>query len=248
MGTATVRVLVVDDEKVIRDFLKRLLSLSNIEVVSVEDGFQAIEEAKKGAFDIVFLDVRMPKKDGLETLRELKKVIPQSKFVMMTGYAVDDLLQLAQQEGAGLSIRKPFDLSQIDGILKDFTRIGKAAALSILVIDDETVVLNFFSRLLKDNRYDLTAVSTGQDALAALAKKRFDLVFLDVVLKDVPALDLYDKIHAQHPATQIVLITGFPEQAEKLADQAQIKGCLYKPFEIDKIFKEIDAIRAAKGV
>ena len=113
-----IKILVVDDEQVVRDFLGRLLTLKSAIVKIVEDGFRAIEAVKQERFDIVFLDVKMPQMDGLETFRELKKIDPQAKYVMMTGYAVDDILTEAQQEGLFHFIRKPFDIDQITSLIE----------------------------------------------------------------------------------------------------------------------------------
>ncbi|MFA5157303.1 MAG: response regulator [Candidatus Omnitrophota bacterium] len=115
-----IKVLVVDDEQVVRDFLARFLALKSAIVKIVEDGFMAIEAARQERFDLVFLDVKMPQMNGLETFRELKKIDPAAKYVMMTGYAVDDLLQKARQEGAAHSINKPFDIQQISSIIENF--------------------------------------------------------------------------------------------------------------------------------
>lgn len=116
----TLKVLVVDDEAVVRDFLVRFLGLKDfaIEAKSAEDSFRALEMAKKERFDIFFVDVRMPKMSGLDTLKELRKVSPDGKFVMMTGYAVDDLVGLAQKElGAVASLRKPFNIEEVKALL-----------------------------------------------------------------------------------------------------------------------------------
>jgi DNA-binding NtrC family response regulator len=115
-----IKVLVVDDEQVVRDFLGRFLTLKSAIVRIAEDGFRAIEVFRQEKFDLVFLDVKMPQMDGLETFRELKKIDPQAKCIMMTGYAVDDLLEQAEQEGAAQSIKKPFDINQITSLLERY--------------------------------------------------------------------------------------------------------------------------------
>ena len=86
----------------------------------VEDGFLEIEAFRQERFDLVFLDVKMPQMNGLETFRELKKIDPQAQYVMMTGYAVDELLEQAEQEGAAHSIRKPFDIDQITSLIEGY--------------------------------------------------------------------------------------------------------------------------------
>ncbi|MDD5584189.1 MAG: response regulator [Candidatus Omnitrophica bacterium] len=116
-GKRVIKALVVDDEKIIRDFLIRLFTLEGVEAEAVEDGFTAIEMVKQKKFDMVFLDVRMPKVDGFEVFKELKKVMPGAKYIMMTGYAVDDLLSAAQKEGAIASLKKPFEIEEIRRLL-----------------------------------------------------------------------------------------------------------------------------------
>lgn len=118
MDKRLIKVLIVDDEKVVRDFLVRLLSLQSLEVKAVEDGFKAIEAAEGESFDLVFLDARMPKMNGLEVFKELKKINPGSKYVMMTGYAIDDLLEQANKEGAIISLKKPFEIEEILALVK----------------------------------------------------------------------------------------------------------------------------------
>jgi DNA-binding NtrC family response regulator len=246
--SSPIKVLVVDDEKIVRDFLSRLLSLKGIRVKAVEDGFQAIEKAKKEKFDMVLLDVRMPKMDGVETLKKLKKLNPGTKYVMMTGYSVDVLLAQAKKEGASASFKKPFDINQVTSLLEDYIQKKRPGErLSILVVDDDEVILNFFNRLLDSNIYDVTTVKTGREALANIKQRDFDLTFLDIILKDINGLDLYAKIQEIKPKLNIVFITGSPEAKDKI-EHLYIRRCLYKPFEIDKIFTEIDRVRKSKGI
>jgi len=70
------KVLVVDDEKVIRDFLSRFLSLQLAQVKTASDGEAAIELAKTEEFDLVFLDIRMPKMNGLELIKAVREIDP----------------------------------------------------------------------------------------------------------------------------------------------------------------------------
>lgn len=240
------KVLVVDDEKEVRDFLIRLLSLRGLHVKAVEDGYKAIEIFKQEKFDVVFLDVRMPHLNGVEALRELKKYNPSAKYVMITGYAVNDLLEEAREEGAFTSIRKPFDIDEIIAVVQDYN-FGKAPeeAVDILIVDDEETTLEFFKELLKDRVYRLVMAKTGNDAIAQAKDKKFDLLLLDIALKDCNGIDLYFKIKQINPGLDVIIITGYPEKA-KDALHLDIKGCFYKPFDIDRILSAIENIRRAK--
>jgi excisionase family DNA binding protein len=100
-------VLVVDDEEEIGSLFRRLLGEAQ-EVVVARDGFEALEKAEEREFDLVFLDVRLPGMDGVETLERLKKLLPDAVVVMMSGYAVEDEIRRAMEMGAQDFISKPF--------------------------------------------------------------------------------------------------------------------------------------------
>lgn len=113
------KILVVDDEQVMRDLFKRVLVLKGFPVTTAESGKEAIERVKVEVFDIAFIDIVMPEMDGVETLRALKRVNQNIHVVMMTGFAVEDKVKEAMQNGAIDYLYKPFDIVEI------MTVIGK---------------------------------------------------------------------------------------------------------------------------
>ncbi len=236
-------VLIVDDEKTVRDFLTRLVSLRGLTVKSAESGFMAIEMMACEAFDFVFLDVRMPKMDGIQTLRALKKINAGAKYVMMTGYSVENLLEEAQKENIFASIKKPFDIKLISTFLNEQAKEKRDNKISIMVIDDAPEILDFFKRLLKDDIYEVNVFSSTDLALGELKKRDFDLIFLDIFLGDANGLEFYSEIRNIRPNAQIVFITGYFEKIKDDINKLDVRGCLMKPFEIDKIFSEIDKIK-----
>jgi DNA-binding NtrC family response regulator len=114
------KVLIVDDEKVVRDFLARFLELKGIAVTAAETGEQAIEAAKNEDYGMAFIEIRMPGIDGLETLIELKKIKPGIKYVMMTGDYTDLRIRSAQKEGAVICMKKPFDIAELSAVIAEF--------------------------------------------------------------------------------------------------------------------------------
>lgn len=118
---AKAKILVVDDEAYTRVFFYELLKEKGYKVAIVEDGRKAIETAKKGSFDLVFLDVRMPDIDGVETCKAIKKINPKTIIIMMSGYPVEDEVREALKLGASDYIAKPFDPDEI----MDITQVAE---------------------------------------------------------------------------------------------------------------------------
>lgn len=103
----------MDDDASLCRTLSLILNRKGYEVTTVEDGERAVAEAKSGDFDLILIDVLMPGKSGLDTLRELKEVAPKTRMVMMTGYAVSGLVGEAMQIGVDGVLYKPFDVEVV---------------------------------------------------------------------------------------------------------------------------------------
>ncbi|MBN1913899.1 MAG: response regulator [Candidatus Omnitrophica bacterium] len=219
------KVLVVDDEEIIRDFLTRLFTLEGVEVKATESGFKAKELAKEEHFDIFFLDVRMPGIDGVDTFKELKRISPKSKYVMMTGYSLDELLKRLEGEDIEAVITKPFEIKEIVVILEDYMRQKyPEEIINVLVVETEDIVLNFFKKLLQN--YHVTSAKTGAEALAMLQNDEYDLIISDMALNDMSGVELYSKIQELKPNSKIILVTGDAKKTEGLVReslQQQIK-------------------------
>jgi DNA-binding NtrC family response regulator len=239
-----IKALVVDDEKIERDFFKRLLSLLGLDARDAEDGYKAIELVKKDKFDIIFLDVRMPGLNGLETYREIRKIDPEVLAVMITGYAVEDILEQAQKEGVCSAIHKPFDINQIKEVIEKVAKEDMKEPLNILVVDDDEAIHHFFSVLLNEKKLKYKIAHDRNEALEAVKKEKFTLIFLDLVLKDVSGLEVLKEIKAIMPQANIVLITGHPQKAEEIKGEIEVAGCLYKPFDIESIVSCIERIKS----
>lgn len=110
-------ILVVDDEKVIRDLFKRVLGLKGYSVTVAESGKKAVEKLKKEEFNIAFIDIVMPEMDGVETFKAIKEINPEITGVMMTAFAVHDKIEKAAQHGAIDYLYKPFDIVEIMTII-----------------------------------------------------------------------------------------------------------------------------------
>jgi len=114
------RILVCDDEEGIRESLKLILE-KDYDLDFAQNGDEAILKMKTSPADITLLDIKMPKKDGLETLKELRKISPSSKIIIATGYKSVDIAQEALDLGASDYIVKPFDRDKIKKVVQKYS-------------------------------------------------------------------------------------------------------------------------------
>ncbi|MGQ9603261.1 MAG: response regulator [bacterium] len=111
-------ILVVDDEQIIRDFFCDVAISLGGNVDTAEDGDIAVEKCKQKRYDIVFIDMRMPKMNGLETCKAILKIDPTVKIVMMSGYAEDRMMDEAIRSGAIAKLSKPFELKVLVDLIE----------------------------------------------------------------------------------------------------------------------------------
>ena len=111
-------VLIVDDDNGIRFTLEGIIEDEGYPVRGAADGYKAIELVKETAFHWVFMDIRMPGMNGVETYLEIKKIRPEAKVVMMTGFSVEDLVKKALEEGVYAVLYKPLPVEQVLSLIK----------------------------------------------------------------------------------------------------------------------------------
>ncbi len=116
-----VKVLIVDDEQVVRDSLSEWLREDGYEVGAVESGKKALEELGKSNWDILLVDLKMPEMDGLELLQKVKEISPSIPVIIITAYATVDTAVKAMKEGAYDYLVKPFDPEEISLLMKRLT-------------------------------------------------------------------------------------------------------------------------------
>ncbi len=107
------RILIAEDEKNIGDLLVELLSQPDREITIVHDGLDAVRKLRKGPYDLLITDLMMPELDGMEVLRQAKKLHPQILAIIITGYASLETAIEAVKEGAYDYLRKPFRLDEL---------------------------------------------------------------------------------------------------------------------------------------
>lgn len=116
LGDAT-RVLVVEDDRDFAESLVIALGTRNCQVDIAHTGEEAIRLYQGNSYDIAFMDIKLPGKNGVQSLAEILDFAPQAKIVMMTGFSEPTLLEQARRTGAMDVLRKPFRMKDLLGFI-----------------------------------------------------------------------------------------------------------------------------------
>ena len=141
------RVLVIDDERSIRNTLKDILEFEKYSVELAEDGFKGLELLQSKEFDVVLCDIKMPGMDGIEVLQKIEEIKPDTPVIMISGHGNIDTAVESIKKGAFDFIEKPLDLNRLLITLRN--AMDKSSLLT------ETKVL----RKKVNKRYDIVGNS-----------------------------------------------------------------------------------------
>ena len=146
-------ILVVDDEKAMREALKDWLMEDGYEVGLAGSGQEALTMAVDRPWDVILLDLKMPGMDGLEVLRNIRQSCSETQIIMMTAYATVDTAIQAMKEGAFDYLVKPFDPDEVEMQIKK------------IVAHKELVLENVLLRKRLEERYEYDEIVGRSEAM-----------------------------------------------------------------------------------
>lgn len=160
MANTGIKVLLVDDEKRFRISTEKVLRRRGYQVLLAANGEEALAKMADGP-DVVILDIKMPGKDGLEVLAELKKAYPKIPVVMLTGHGSQDKAEDAFAQGAHDFLAKPCDMDILAAKINEAYRHREGAPLAgESLTSDVMIPLDEYTSLSQD--------STVREAIAKL--------------------------------------------------------------------------------
>jgi two-component system response regulator PilR (NtrC family) len=127
------KILVVDDEKGLREVLSIMLKRAGYAVIEATDGEEAIGHINKEIFDLVITDLRMPKADGMEVLKAVKSSSPETVVLVITAFATADSAVDAMKQGAYDYLTKPFQVDEVQLIIRNALEKRRLSAENILL-------------------------------------------------------------------------------------------------------------------
>ncbi|PKL52362.1 MAG: Fis family transcriptional regulator [Nitrospira bacterium HGW-Nitrospira-1] len=127
------RILIIEDEKSMREVLKILLEEEGYDITSASNGLEGMDYLKNDIFDLVVTDIKMPKADGFEVLKKVKEISPATIVIMITAFGTTESAIEAMKMGAYDYIYKPFKIDEIRLIIqKAFEKKNLSEELSLL--------------------------------------------------------------------------------------------------------------------
>ncbi|MBM7855358.1 two-component system response regulator (stage 0 sporulation protein F) [Desulfohalotomaculum tongense] len=120
MTSKPLNILIVDDQSGVRYLLEILIKEAGHNASTAKNGQEAVEAVRKGHYDLIFMDIRMPVMDGLEALSKIKMMASNVEVVMMTANNTEDIINKSLEGGALKCMAKPFDVEDIRDTIDEF--------------------------------------------------------------------------------------------------------------------------------
>jgi CheY-like chemotaxis protein len=237
-------ILIVDDDPGLVRTTSLILEHEGYSVTTARSGAEAIALTRETAFDLIFLDIKMPELDGVDTLHEIKKIRPTATVVMMTAYALEQRIGDALREGAHAVLRKPLVIATVLELIKQ--TLEGSSDMRVLLVDDDDGTRTTLREILMHKGYQVGAASTGEQAIELVRTTRYEAIFLDLRLPDRNGLDVYLEIRALDARVVVFLITAYRGTSEGLVQEAiakTVRKCLDKPFEPAEMLRTLHELQ-----
>ena len=131
--------------------------------------------------------------------------------------------------------------------VENFLSMWRGEGDGVLVVDDDVKILQLIEDIVVGKGYKVTCCETGECALEEINRKRFDLIFLDLVLPEMSGLEVLQQIKAKNGKTVVAIITGYGDYP--IALEAMALGPMYfirKPFQVHEILEVLTAVMGVK--
>ncbi len=224
----SLKIFVVDDD---RDFAESLVDIFEMEGHKCEmanDGETAVKILTEKDFDLTFMDIKMSGKNGVESFLEIRKIKPDAKIIMMTGYSVEDLLTQAVENGVWGVLHKPLDMDEILSMIKKVTPTG------ILIADDDPDFLNNLKDILEDYGFNVYKAKDGDEAIRRVQEGHIDILILDLMMPILNGLETFLLMKEKGISIPTIIITAYADSENKTLERLKehcINGILNKPFD-----------------
>ncbi len=236
------RVFIIDDDRDHAESVADVLAMRGFECEIAYSGEAGLERFREAQFDIVFMDVKLPGMNGVETFFEFRKLKPGVKVMLMTGFSLEQLVAQAVENGALGVLRKPFRMQELLDVLEQVKPRGM-----VLIADDDPDFAASLEPILTQHGYSVRVARTGEEALDLAAHDTLNCLILDVHMPVLSGIEVYLRLKSAGRTVPTIFITGFP--AARNAALARLahpldQDILMKPFDPAELLAAVDAAMA----
>lgn len=242
-------ILIVDDNQIERDYLKRVLSSWNLKTRQIQGAREALELLKKETFDSLLLDWMMPGMDILDFLKTLKNENIHSKIIIMVNTRSRSEF-ITRANGAGITtdriIEKPYTASSLYNLLfhprhqkkpqperKTF-KIQKP--VRALIVEDNEINQIVASRMLDRFGIKSRLANNGKEAVQICSEEKFDIIFMDLQMPVMDGLEAARLIRSTDTTTPIIALSAaVMEEDKNRTEEAGMNGHIGKPINLDEL-------------
>jgi DNA-binding response OmpR family regulator len=240
--TAGRRILVVDDDKDIRDNLFDILTDLGYEVTTAEGGDAALEVLRSQPIDIALLDLRMPGMDGLSLARSIKSLASGVVAIIVSAYTGGASPEELSASGAWKVLNKPIHLPTLLGLMHK----ALEQPLILIVDDDRPLSMNLLD-ILQERGYRVSLVHEIGDAIRCIKDTVPRVVLVDLKLPDGNGVSVLRELRTVNHTARSVVITGFPKEFGGSIEEALecgVDAVCYKPFDVSSLLSLLENLVA----
>ena len=183
------KVLVIDDEPGVRELISEALSLSEITAVQAADGLEALSFLRRERFDLLILDINMPKLDGLALLEKLRTEGMSVPVLMLSARADKADINQGLRTGADDYLTKPFSIEELVLRVKAIMRRSKGEVAEVKVLTCGPISMDFSKYSVKFNDHPVDLSPTEFKLLEQLILNRGNVVTKETLLSEVWEID-----------------------------------------------------------
>ena len=220
--SAEKKVLVIDDDPIVRDLMKNHLENDGFEVLLAEGGKEGIHLARTEKPSVITLDILMPEMDGWSVLRTLK-ADPETENIPVVMASILDEQKQGLALGANDYVSKPVNRDKLITALRRF--VGFGPGKSVLVVEDDPDSRMFLRRWLRSEEYEVFEAVNGKEGLDQLEAMDVapDIILLDLMMPVMDGFEFLDRIKKIESKSEIpILVVTAADLNEK--DLERLRG------------------------
>ena len=240
------RVLIVDDEPYVTAVLAAGLEVlgEDYAIEMAHSGSEALAKVRQATYVVLLTDYKMPGMNGLDLARDVHRLSPETRIILMTAYGSDTLRRTAGLMEFDGYLCKPFGMAQVRALVKSAAG-DPTTTRSVLIMEDEDVLRRLYSRALNRVGYEVYGAETIAKARDLIAQHHFDVFLCDIHMGKERGTELLreqgDTLRRE--GTQVVMVSA-DSRYRSLTEELGIEFYLEKPISIASLVTLVDRLTA----